>query len=73
MCLRDVACYSCNTSSQISQKAGMKMKKIIIEFIKVIYLMIKIGELLCNTGQSVPSPRHSQTRAKNADLVAMET
>ena len=25
------------------------------------------------TGQSVPVPRHSQTRAKNADLVTLET
>ena len=26
-----------------------------------------------NTGQSVPIPRLSQTRAKNADLVTLET
>ena len=26
-----------------------------------------------NPGQSVPIPRHSQTRAKNADLVTLET
>jgi len=32
-----------------------------------------ISKFISNAGQSVPIPRHSQTLAKNAGLVTLET
>ena len=39
-------------------------------FVFVVY--IELGNISNTSGQSVPIPRHSRTRAKNVDLVTLE-
>ena len=69
--------YYLSFSFSLSSKLFLKNSKISFSWCKLCQrppriFVYEIICIICNSGQSVPIPRHSQTRAKNADLVTQK-
>ena len=72
---REVMVVSVKVVCKLSSTAGCDklMMRAPREMIMMIRVCRRINRMNLISGQSVPIPRHSQTRAKNTGLVTLET